>query len=56
MNNRYTNRIDMCRTVIALLDDPAHQPAWQGQPPQQFANKAATPTPAPPPESASPQP
>ncbi len=42
MNNRYTNRIDMCRTVIALLDDPAHQPAWQGQPPQQFANKAVT--------------
>lgn len=42
MNNRYTNRIDMCRTVIALLDDPAHQSAWQGQPPLQFATKAAS--------------
>ena len=42
MNNRYTNRIDMCRTVIALLDDPARQPAWLGQPPQQFASKAVS--------------
>ena len=42
MNNRYTNRIDMSRTVIALLDDPTHLAAWQGQPPLQFGTKAAS--------------
>ncbi|MBN8460257.1 MAG: RHS repeat-associated core domain-containing protein [Verrucomicrobia bacterium] len=42
MNNRYANRIDMSRTVIALLDDPTYLAAWQGRPPLQFGTKAAS--------------
>ncbi|MGL4399982.1 MAG: hypothetical protein ACRCXD_08945 [Luteolibacter sp.] len=41
MKNEFANRQNMNLAVLALLDDPAHQPAWKDQKPVLFTTRAA---------------
>jgi hypothetical protein len=41
MKNEFANRQNMHLAVVALLADPAHQPAWKEQPPVAFTGRAA---------------
>ncbi len=42
MKNEFANRQNMHLAIVALLDDPKHQPVWKDQPPQIFTTRAAT--------------
>ena len=41
MNDSFTNRLGMFRTVADYLFDPANNPKWNGQPPVRFTTRAA---------------
>ena len=41
MKNEFANRQNMHLAIVALLDDPAHLPAWKDQPPVIFTTRAA---------------
>lgn len=41
MKNEFANRQNMHLAIVALLDDPAHQPVWKDQPPKVFTTRAA---------------
>jgi len=41
MNNEFANRQNMHLAVVALLDDPTHQPVWKDQSPVVFTTRAA---------------
>jgi hypothetical protein len=41
MQNEFANRQNMHLTVLKLLDNPGHQPAWKDQKPTAFTTRAA---------------
>ena len=41
MNDTFTNRLGMFRTVVDYLFDPVNNPKWNGQPPLRFAQRTA---------------
>lgn len=41
MKNEFANRQNMHLSIVALLGNPAHQPAWKDQQPKVFTTRAA---------------